>query len=201
MRNIIVNFGGTPSTLGLIKISREKLYGSKKRVPLDVNDARCAKAELALDGALLLLKGMTGQGYFDGNGMPRKKAELVHLDDAGQPVDVIESTLGREVELERVDPEVLLDARVSAVYALELSGADPALLDEIVFSIFRFPFSWSGGPPQVGFLVGDNSGGGGAFVLVGQPTHPTWSHPGDSFVLIEDDDDDIDDDIDFDFDF
>ena len=143
-KSIVVDRGGVVSSFDFSKLSRSKLYGTRRRVALDPSGRPCAKAALTGDGSLLLRAGMTAQGYFDeaDNWVPN--SALVGLDPHGKPLEILPSTLGAAQELRGpVPPQDLLDLRVSAVYALEPADVDAALREELDSgAIFRFDFRY-----------------------------------------------------------
>ena len=64
-RQIVVELDGIESSFDFAKLDRSKLYGTRKRVALDPDGQPCERADLTSDGAVLLRRGMTAQGYFD----------------------------------------------------------------------------------------------------------------------------------------
>lgn len=195
-REIVVALNGNASRFAFKKVDRKALYGSRKRVPLDPAGAECAKGELTADGALLIRQGMAAQGYFDQNGFWYAQKDLTGLNPDGSEADKIDSTLGVEQSLVKVDPTRVLDARVSVVYALDPADIDGDLQIELeAGGIFEFPFNYRAGyAPQSGFLVANPSG---MYVLVGRPTEPDWCSLETPTVDPLDDDDGLDDDLDF----
>jgi hypothetical protein len=91
---IIVMLGGVESSFDHSKLDRARLYGTRRRVPLDAQGLPCVKAALTVDGAYLMQAGMTAQGYFDDQGRWLQKSELVGVDPDGHVVDLQPSTLG-----------------------------------------------------------------------------------------------------------
>jgi hypothetical protein len=67
-KSIVVDRGGAVSSFDFTKVSRSKLYGRRRRMALDPSGRACTRASLTADGSLLILAGMTAQGYFDGEG-------------------------------------------------------------------------------------------------------------------------------------
>ena len=62
---IVVSLDGIESSFDHIKLDRKRLYGERRRVPLDLTGQPCVKSALTSDGLYLLQSGMTAQGYFD----------------------------------------------------------------------------------------------------------------------------------------
>ena len=195
---IVLSFGGKTSSLAFKKLDRSKLYGKRRRIALDKAGETCARAELTQDGSLLIRSGMTAQGYFDESNQQVSTRDLVGLDEAGEPVESIKTTLGVEVEAKVAEPSELLDMALKSVYLAEPEEVDPELqaaLDE--GSILRFNFSYRGGyvNHDAAFLVKNDAG---LFVLVGGMSEAPWCElevPAGPDLADEDDDDD--DDLDF----
>jgi hypothetical protein len=91
---ILINYQGEEAQFSHKKIDRSKLYGSRKRIPLDPSGENCLRCELSDDGSTLIMSGMTSQGYFDSdiNWIPNK--ELIGMDSSGKALDKIPATLG-----------------------------------------------------------------------------------------------------------
>jgi hypothetical protein len=197
-RTIILKSGGATSTFGFQRVDRTKLYGVRRRIAMDPDGNICERAALTDDGALLLRKGMTAQGYFDSGGRWIASRDLVGLDDQGQALEPVPSTLGVAQELQGpLPPQELLDLQVNAVYALDEQEVDPGLKQALEQGkIFRFPFNYrSDFRAEVAFLMANDSG---VFALVGQPAEPLWC---ELEIAAADLDEDGEDDLDGDFDF
>lgn len=173
-RQIVLQFDGAEVAFDFSAVDRTRLYGRKRRVPLDRSGQPCTRASLTRDGSVLIRAGMTAQGFFDDAGIWIPNAELVGLDAEGKALPKIESTLGVPVALEQAKPQDLLDHAIGTLYAL---GGDPpaGLLTRLkAGEVFRFPFNyradWRG---EVGFLV-HSTGDDMLYALVGKPTPPTW---------------------------
>lgn len=196
-REIILERDGRQSRFGLGKIDRSKLYGVRRRIPLDPQDARCERAELTADGSLVIRQGMTAQAYFDDDGVWIPHADLVSIEPGGEVAEKHDSTLGVPQPVAKVEPEALLDTQVTAVYGLDATDVDDALKADLEKGgIFRFTFNYRAGyNPQTAFLVGNESG---LFALVGQPVDSDWCELQKPAVEAFDDaEDDLDDDLDF----
>ncbi len=197
-RPIVVTFDGEESAFSFQRLTRSKLYGSRQRVPLDPTGARCRRAALTDDGSLLLLQGMTAQGYFDEGGTWVPNNTMVGLTPDGDEVEKVDSTLGVAQELEGpIDPKDVLDLAVLSVYALEPEEVSETLTQRLSDGdLFRFRFAYrSGYNVETGVLLGNDEG---LFVLVGRPQVTEW-HELEQIVqpLLDDEDDDLDDDLDF----
>lgn len=195
-RPIMVLVGGEASSFSFSKVERKKLYVSRRRIALDSAGETCGRAALTRDGRFMLRPGMTAQGYFTEAGYAVSSRELVGLDDEGQPLEKLKSTLGQAVEAEQVAPGALLDLRVATVYALDAEAVDDGLsaaLDR--GELFRFPFRYRDGfDSDTAILVRNDEG---TFALIGRPLQPEWVEPA-VMATVVDDVDDLDDDLDFD---
>ena len=181
-RQIVLTYEGADLAFEFAAVDRAKLYGKRRRVPMDRDGQPCTRASLARDGSVLVRSGMTAQGSFDANGVWVPNSELVGLDAEGNPLPKVDSTLGVAVPLSPTTPQDLLDHAITTVYALD--GDLPASLRAklVAGQVIRFPFNyradWRG---ESAFLVlaaapagaapGDD---GGLFALVGKPTPPVW---------------------------
>jgi hypothetical protein len=192
---IIVLFGGAESSFDHAKVDRTKLYGARKRVPLDASESPCVKASLTTDGLYLLQSGMTAQGYFDESGRWLQKADLVGLDDAGNTLELKPSTLGAAQTAQEVDAAEILRHTIDAVYALDpmqMDGALQAKLDG--GAVFRFPFNYGADYHlETAFLVKNTDG---CFCLIGVPFDAAWAEPGK--VAAVEEAETVEDDLDFD---
>ncbi len=181
---IVVSLDGAESSFDHGKVERSKLYGARKRIPLDMEGAPCVKSSLTTDGLYLLQSGMTAQGYFDETGRWLQKSELVGLGEDRQPIELKPSTLGVVQSLEPVAPGGLLRHAIDAVYALDpiqIDGALQARLDAGEF--FRFDFNYGADYHlETAFLVKNAEG---CFCLVGVPCEATWCEPGKIGIVEE----------------
>ena len=124
---IVVSLDGIESSFDHIKLDRKRLYGERRRVPLDLAGGACVKSALTSDGLYLLQSGMTAQGYFDESGRWLQKSQLVGIGPDGQALEPMPSTLGAMQPLELVEPDVFLDHVVVSVYNLEAKYLAEAL--------------------------------------------------------------------------
>ncbi len=175
---IVVSFGGAESSFEHVKVERARIYGKKVRLPLDTDGYPCERAQLTDDGSLLLRPGMIGQGYFDAGSEWVPTGDLLGLDERGEPLVFVPSTLGLAQPLEEVAPPALLEAQIQNVHLLEATsdqaGLDPALDRALAAGkIFRFRFNYgSDYHAETAFLVRN---GEGTFCLVGVPLLLAWS--------------------------
>lgn len=196
-REVVVSYQGNVSRFGMSKVDRTKLYKRRRRIQLGPDGEPCRSAKLAADGSLLVLSGMTAQGYFTENGSWVPSKELVGLDAEGEPIEKIDSTLGVEQALEGpVDAADVLDLKVQSVYGLDPSELDDALKAALEKGeVFRFSFNYRADyQAEIAFLIANNEGE--VFALIGQPTVPVWQDVRAILPAVVDDDED-DDELDF----
>jgi len=195
-RQINVIKDGTESIFDFKKVDRTKLYGKRKRVVLDEDGENCVKAEISEDGSSIIRSGMTMQAYFDPEGEWVENSRIVGLDEQGNPVDKVPSTLGVGQPLEEVEPGVLSQNQTIAVYHLSPVDFDESLKTQLdAGSIFRFPFNYRADySAEVGFLLSNDAG---VFVLVTKAATPQWCQLKAVAVESFTDDSEIDDDLDF----
>lgn len=200
-RALVLSYEGQTSRFAFQKVDRKKLYGVRKRIPMDPDGRPARRGSLTYDGSLVLQSGMTAQGYFDEQGLWWPSKELVGLDAEGEPVERHDSTLGKEVALEGpLSPTGLLDLRIQSVYALE--PEEEGALDEGLKAaldagqVFRFPFVYRAGyKSDEAWLVANDTG---TYALVGRPTDAPWSELTRAVDPTDlDDEDDLDDELDF----
>ena len=174
---IVLEFEGAQSSFDLAKLDRARLYGARKRIPLDQNGQACIKAALTTDGLYLLQGGMTAQGYFDEDGRWLQRSQLSGLDVDGNVLELRPSTLGVAQTAAAVDPSELLRYTTDAIYLLEAIGVDRALDARLgAGEVFRFGFNYgSDFHLETAFLIKNAEG---YFCLVGTPVLPAWSEPG-----------------------
>ncbi len=200
-RQIMVSWNGSTSTFDMAKVDRSKLYGRRRRVLLDPKGGTCQRAALTEDGSIMVKSGMTAQGYFDPDGHWVPNKELVGLDADGKKMKKIDSTLGKEVELQGpVDPSAVLDLRLQSVYGLDPDDIDSDLEEQLMEGeLFQFTFNYRADyQAETAFLMANDEGE--IFALIGRLVEPQWRDPEEmipTFDSAEDDDDDDGDDLDF----
>ena len=195
-REIVVGFGGASSRFALERVSREKLYGKRRKVIVDEQGGECQPGTLLRDGSALLLPGSVAQLYVDAAFDVVERDQLTAVDDDGQLLDKVESTLGVEQPLTGpVPPERVLDTTTNAVYALEPSEVDAALAEALAAGdIFETRFSYRGGYEDAPAFLLQNEHG--LFALVGEETPFPWLERA-APAADEEDDPFADDELDF----
>lgn len=193
---IVVSFGGKESRFDFTKVERDKLYGTRRRVPLDGDGLPCQRAALTEDGRFLLRPGMTAQAWLTPSGRWVPSGELQGFDAEGRPVPRQESTLGVAQELVPARPQDVLDLRLTSVYQLDVQQLDDALKDALSGgTIFRFAFNYRADwHAEVAFLVQNAAG---LFALVGTVELPEWLEPTAAPPPLAEDADDFGSDLDF----
>jgi hypothetical protein len=174
VRTINISFKGKESVFSISKLSRSKLYGRKRRIPIDADGNSCTRASLDVVGGILLKKGMTGQGYLDDKGNWLERSTLTGVDGKGEVLKPAHSTLGEVVQGEEASLEEALDLRVSSVYALEPKELDDDLKKSLeAGSLVGLDFNYREDyQMERAFLAGNKEG---YFAMVGQPATPGWS--------------------------
>jgi hypothetical protein len=170
---IVLTCKGLTARFAHKKLDRSKLYGSRRRIPLDADGKPCERAEITDDGQLLIRAGMTAQGYFDEGGRWIPNAELQAMSESGQLLEKRPSTLGLPCEMVAAKPEELLDLNVASVYMLtpeDVPDGFGALLTK--GAIYRFPFNYrSDFHEETAYLVCNDEG---CFAVVGTPVEVPW---------------------------
>jgi len=172
-RSIVVEWKGKESSFGLSKIDRSKIYGKKKRVPVDKDGNSCDTASIDVATGILLRSGMTAQGYFSSAGEWIPNSDLVGIDDEGKEVEAVPSTLGVAQKAEHAKLDDLLDLRLGSVFALQSDELDKGMEGELESgSILVFPFNYRADYQcEKGFLFRNKHG---CFLLVGQSAETEW---------------------------
>lgn len=192
---VVVRHCDATSSFRLTKLERRKLYGSRRRIPVDSHGEPCTRAALTDDGAVLITAGMTAQGWFDPDGRQVDSNDISAQDSTGAPVPQVPSTLGVPMDLEGPRPATdLLDLAVTSVYCLEPESIDDQLAASLkAGELWRFPFNYRADfRSETGFLVMNDLG---YFLLVGVPVEHRYLAP--NAPPPPDDDEEADDDLDF----
>jgi hypothetical protein len=83
-REICIKLNGKSSKFGFSKISREKMYGSKKTVVVDGNDKPCVRGIIPIDGDVIIPKGGTSTIYVNDNFEMFSRKDLEMYDSTGE---------------------------------------------------------------------------------------------------------------------
>ncbi|MBA2379604.1 MAG: hypothetical protein H0V76_08525 [Blastocatellia bacterium] len=168
-RKLTISLDGNEMQVSLIRIDREKLYGS---VEVEAFDEKGKPAEiklLAADGRTLINKGGTGLEVLTESGNSIDRSELKAVDENGEILEEVPSSFDGPNEIGPATIDEYLSLIVKSVYLLDPVEADALdlLYDHLSDSrVFKFPFSYRGGTSyDSAFIVGaDNA----AFMVVGR---------------------------------
>jgi len=168
-RGIVVNLNGESSEFEFAKVERDKLYGRKVRLVVDEQGRPCKPALLTRDGSAVAPPGCVAHLYVDDRFEAIERDQLKAVDDQGNPLPLVKSTLGVEQALKGpVDPSRVLDCQVMSVYSLmptKLGEALKAGLDG--GGIYEAPFNYRDDyAAELCFLIKNESG---YFALVASP--------------------------------
>ena len=176
-REIVVTHLGGESRFTFSKLSREQLYGKRQRLGLDPTGENCQRAQLTDDGALLLVRGMLGQGYFDSANGYVETANLIGIAADGSSVERQAATLNVAQALsEPVEVEEVLDLHVTTVYRLQGEELNSELEQSLEQgAIYRFPLNYQADfHVETAYILKNDQG---IFVLVGTPATTEWVEP------------------------
>lgn len=171
---LIIEKDGQSTSFDVSLLERRKLYGSRKRVALDSQGRVCSRASLTGDGALVLVSGSTGQGYFTETGAWVERRQMVPINDQGQVTELHPSTLGVPQKVEGpVEALDILKLDVQSIYSLTMLDDELGLKPRLdAGEIFRCPFNYSSGVEvETAFVVANPSG---YFAIVGHPVEAEW---------------------------
>ena len=171
---LIIERDGQTTSFDVSLLERRKLYGSRKRVALDPQGQVCSRASLTGDGALVLVSGSTGQGYFTENGGWIERRQMVPINDQGEITEMHPSTLGIPQQVEGpVEALDILDLDVQSIYSLTMIKDELGLKSRLDGGeVFTCPFNYSFGVEvEKAYLVANSSG---YFAIVGHPVEAEW---------------------------
>lgn len=195
-KTINLTYGGETAVFAYKPIDRGVLYGKRRRVAFDLDGNECAKASLLADGSLLIRSGMTAQGYFtpDNTWVPQAELEAIRPD--GSTPELLPSTVGENVEAEKISAIDALNLRFDTTYSLEPEDLPAGLKKELdEGSLFRFQFNpRSDYEMETGILVGNENG---YFALIGQPVNYEFSALASVVSVADEAASDSSDDLDF----
>ena len=196
-REICIELNGKSSRFGFSKISREKMYGSKKTVIVDGNNNPCVRGIIPIDGDVIIPKGGTSTIYINDNFEMFSRKDLERYDSAGEKMEQIPGTLNVEQKAEIVDQQRLLDHTITSIYSLEPSEIDDSTQKELdEGKIIETSFNYYAGYNISNLFIMKT--GEGIFGLVGEPTNFEYcSHDAGEVVVEEDEEEAGFDDMDF----
>ena len=195
-REICIALNGKSSKFGFSKISREKMYGSKKTVVVDGNNNPCVRGLIPIDGDVIIPKGGMSTIYINDNFEMFSRKDLEMYDSAGEKMEQIPGTLNVEQKAEVVDQQRLLDHTITSIYSLEPSEIDDSTQKELEDgSILETVFNYYAGYNISNLFIMKTAEG--IFGLVGEPTNFEYCSHDAGEVVAEDEEEAGFDDMDF----
>jgi hypothetical protein len=196
MKRILeIIYEGKESSFSITKISRSKLYGSIRRIPVDREGRECVRASLTRDGSHILPKGGTASLYLDELGDVVERSQLRILDLNGEMTGETSHNAVLE-NAQAVEAKDILEYTNTHAYALEpifLSQELDSLLSQ--GNILHLPLT--DGNSRHSFLIGNHIG---YFLLIGEPNGFDFIGPEEADLSppdIEGRDHDFEDNLDF----
>ena len=162
-------FDGKTASFTVTRIDRSKLYGSKKRIAVDVQGQECSRAALTRDGKYILPTGGTALLYVTDDGDVVERNQLQAIDPEESNGDSGESSPDKAMELgPAVSDDEILDYTIINAYMLEPvslpSELELALASGTTCYQVLSPVSHNG---YQSFLLKNNTG---YFLLTGERT-------------------------------
>ena len=167
-RTLTLSLDGEEFDVRLVKIDRDKLYGS---VEIEAFDEKGKPAEIKVldaDGRTLMDKGGTALVTVDEKGNSVDRSALRAVDEHGDPIEKVASSFDAPNVLKKGKIEEYLDQIVKSVYLLAPADGPIDLLHDHLADgqLYKFPFSYRGGiEHDNAFIVGSRSD---AFMIVGR---------------------------------
>src|SRR5688572_29721458 len=170
-RQLILSLDGREFPVSLVKIDREKLYGSVEIEAFDEKGREASLRVLAADGKTLIDKGGTALATVNEKGTSVDRPSLSAVNEDGDPIEPVPSSFNGPNELKNATIDDYLSQMVKSVYLVQPAEEDGDiryLLDHHDGEqMYTFPFSWRGGIDyDQAFVLGTN---GDAFMVVGKP--------------------------------
>jgi hypothetical protein len=199
-RELVLSLDGREFPVSLIKIDRDKLYGSVEIEAFDEKGREASLRVLAADGKTLIDKGGTALTTVNEKGTSVDRTSLSAVDEDGDTIDPVPSSFNAPNVLDRATSDDYLAQMVKSVYLLQPpeNGDITYLLDHLDGEqIFTFPFSWRGGIDyDKAFVLGADSE---AFMVVGKQAEFKFLKLNQSVTLDSQEEQEISaDDLDFD---
>jgi|TARA_B100001540_G_scaffold301884_1_gene308840 hypothetical protein len=184
-REICIEFNGKSSKFGFSKISREKVYGSKKTVVVDGNNDPCVRGSIPIDGDVIIPKAGTSTLYINDHFEMFPRRDLEMYDSSGEKMELFPGTLNVEQKAKIVEQQKLLDHFITSIYFLEPSEIDDSIKKELdEGSILETVFNYYAGYSKSCLFIMKTAEG--IFGLVGEPTNFEYSsHDAGEFVVEE----------------
>ena len=200
-KGLVFSISGSEFPVGVAKLDRKQLYGSREKIALDDDGVECSLVSMSQCGTIIIPKGGTGLGFLsaDGKWIDRNRMQTVTLD--GQPAKLNPSSYSGVIALEKkATPEALLDCSIAALYRLDDAGELIAVVGNDIYQ-FDYCYRDSYETTAAFILVSEQGGSKALFMLTG----PMNEYPFIGFEEIsvveengdDDEDEDNDDSIDF----
>ena len=172
------------SSFAFKKVSRNDLYGFKKRIPLGSDGQPCKRAQIDEDTGQLIPSGGLEGVYINQNFSNVEKNDLVAKDSSNQILKKFDSTLGTPQKIEPISVDDLLSLEVTSVYALTPSSLDSKLENALSQNqYFQFPFNYySDYNLETGVLI---QSGENIFALIGNLCPSDWVEENTQPSIIE----------------
>ena len=173
------------SSFAFKKISRNDLYGFKKRIPLGNDGQPCVRAQIDEDTGQLIPSGGLEGVYINKNFSNVEKNDLVARNSSNQTLKKFDSTLGTPQKIEPISIDDLLSLEVTSVYALTPSSIDAKLETSLSQNqFFKFSFNYYADYNlETGVLI---KSGENIFALIGNHCPTEWVEENTQPSIIED---------------
>jgi hypothetical protein len=197
---LVLSLDGKEIPVTLVKIDREKLYGSVEIEAFDEKGREASLKVLAADGKTLIDKGGTALATISEKGDSLDRSTLIPVDENGDEIDPVESSFLAPNVLKEAEVDDYLAQIVKSVYLLEsFEDSELKYLKDHLSAdkIYTFPFSYRGGVEHDdAFVIG---AGGEAYMVTGKRSKFQFLKLNQATVLDAPEEQDIDsDDLDFD---
>ena len=192
-RTIEIIYQNKNSSFTVHKLDRSRLYGTKRKFPVDSQGRVCSKASLTRDGKYILPAGSTALLYLDDAGDVVEREELRAVDADGNVIDFKASSFDTPQELDEVlNPMMVLDFTIRYAYLLDPISIAPELdssLSEGKIHTFPFRYYEGYGGYQAFMLKNDS----GYFLLAGEQNSFDFIKLEESDSSLPDDENNFDD--------
>ena len=170
-RQLILSLDGREFPVSLVKIDRDKLYGSVEIEAFDEKGREASLRVLAADGKTLIDKGGTALTTVNETGTSVDRTTLKAVSEDGDEIEPVPSSFNEPNDLKNASIDDYLSQMFKSLYLItpgEEDGDIKYLLDHLDGErMYTFPFSWRGGLDyDQAFVLGSN---GDAFMVVGKP--------------------------------
>jgi hypothetical protein len=199
-RPLILSLDGREIPVSLVKIDREKLYGTVEIEAFDEKGREASLKVLAADGKTLIDKGGTALATISEKGDSLDRSKLTPVNEDGEKIEPVQSSFGEPNVLKKATAEDYLSQIVKSVYLLQpFEDSDLDYLKDHLSGdqIFTFPFSYRGGVEHDdAFVLGADQE---AFMVTGKKSNFEFLKLNQAAVLDSPEEQDISaDDLDFD---